>query len=99
MRYGSQHGSSSVRRQQQTSLISILISSATLAKPRITWEDSLNEELPALGWSVGECLKLIDMGRSSPLWAVSFPRKETLTWGNLDEHKQASMCVSVSLCS
>lgn len=64
MRYGSQHASNSARRQWQTygfcHSSTILISSVNLAKPRTTWQGSLNGELPMLGWSVdmsvGDCL-------------------------------------------
>jgi hypothetical protein len=38
--------------------------------------ESANKGLSALGWSVEECLKLIDMGGSSPLRAAASPRQQ-----------------------
>lgn len=40
---------------------------------RITWEESLIEELPPPGWTMnihGASCSIIDVGRLSPLWAV-----------------------------
>lgn len=33
-----------------------------------TWEESLNEGLPALGWSMSDCLQLIDVRRPISPW-------------------------------
>lgn len=63
----------------------------------ITWKKRLNEALSTLSWSVGmpvgNCLKLIDVGRLSQLWALAFPRQEVpemYEWKQWVEQRQAS---------
>lgn len=74
-----------------------------LMLPKTTWEEGLSEGLCTCGWpvgmSVGEyvLIKLIDMERSSPLWAVSFPRQEAKavkksSWEKASE--QSCICFS-----
>ena len=46
---------------------------------RITWEESLSKRLSTLGCAVGMSvevvlIKLIDVGRPSPLWVVPLPK-------------------------
>lgn len=48
-----------------------------LTQLRITWEGSLDEGFStwgrSVGMSFGNCLKLTDVGRLSPLWATPSP--------------------------
>lgn len=60
-------------------LIALIVN---LTQLRITWEGSLNEEFSTWGRSVamsfGNSLKLIEVGRLSPLWATPFPWYEAV---------------------
>lgn len=62
----------------------------------MTREGSLSEGLSTWGWTVGtavgNCLKILGVGRLSPRWAAPFPRQggsdPVLEWRNQTEHKQ-----------
>lgn len=56
-----------------------LVLAVNLTQPKITWEESLNEELSRRGWPVGMSGgEYLDAGRLSPSWAALFPRPGVL---------------------